>query len=383
MVSGFWESVVTNSRNPGWTRGSGRLKARLSNAEVGATVAGDVARRLLNGLSKMPLPPPELVLVANLGTPRAATAEDVREFLREFLSDPLVVDYPRLLWRPLLEHVILRRRPARVAEMYRSILAHDGGMPLARGTEAIAGALAASLGPRFEVRPAYRYGTPAVAEQVTAAVRTGRNVSVVPLFPQRTSSSSETIVASVALTAKSAAPAAQVRIARIPADEPGYVEALADRVRAAGRFRHLVISFHGIPRRYDRRENGRYRTDCEATAGALAMALGLSASDATLCYQSRFGPEPWLGPTTFDTLVSLAKRGARDVAVVTPGFLTEGLETLEEIGVRGREMFVAAGGQGFTRVPAVCDHPAFIASLAGRIRETGRNDRREAKAHAS
>jgi ferrochelatase len=329
-----------------------------------------------------PPPPPELVLVVNLGTPRAATAEDVREFLREFLSDPEVVDYPPFLWRPLLERVILRRRPARVAEMYRSVIATGGGMPLALGTDSISRALAAALGPGFEVQTSYRYGDRSVAERLTAALRAKRSVTVVPLFPQRTSSSSETIVDAVARIARSTN-LETARIARIPADDPGYIEALADRVRATGDFRHLVVSFHGIPRRYDRREGGRYRADCETTAHALAAALRVGPGDVSLCYQSRFGPEPWLGPATFDTLSALARSGARDVAVVTPGFLTEGLETLEEIGVRGRERFIAAGGRGFSRVPAVCDHPAFIASLARRIRDARPNDRGEAIAHAS
>jgi ferrochelatase len=327
------------------------------------------------------MPPPlpqELVLVVNLGTPRAATPEDVREFLREFLSDPQVVDYPRLLWQPLLNRIILRSRPARVAEMYQTIVGPSGGMPLAVGTEAIANALSAALGSGFEVRAAYRYGSPSVAAVLTGALATGRTATVVPLFPQRTSSSSETIVDLVATIARSNGTAA-TRIARIEPDDSGYIEALADRVRTMGSFQHLVISFHGIPRRYDRREGGTYRADCETTARALGVVLGLGPSDATVCFQSRFGPEPWLGPATFDTLRALAKRGMREVAVVTPGFVTEGLETLEEIGVRGCETFLAAGGSRLLRVPAVCDHPAFIASLAARIRDARPDLRGEAR----
>jgi len=192
------------------------------------------------------------------------------------------------------------------------------------------------------------------------------------LFPQRTSSSSETIVDLVTTIGRSTSTAA-TQIARIEPADTGYIEALADRVRGVGNFQHLVVSFHGIPRRYDRREGGRYRADCEATARALGAELGLQPSDATLCFQSRFGPEPWLGPATFDTLRGLAKREIRDVAVVTPGFVTEGLETLEEIGVRGRDTFLSAGGRRFLRVPAVCDHPTFIASLAARVRDPRRH----------
>jgi ferrochelatase len=330
-----------------------------------------------------PSPPSELVLITNLGTPRAATPDAVREFLREFLSDPQVVDYPRLLWRPLLHRIILRSRPIRVAEMYRTIIGPDGGMPLAVGTEGIANALSELLGESFEVRATYRYGSPSVAAVLTAALAAGRNATVVPLFPQRTSSSSETIVDLVGEISRSTNPSG-TRIVRIGPDDTGYTQALAERVREVGTFEHLVISFHGIPRRYDRREGGRYRSDCEATAQALTAALGLAPSDTTLCYQSRFGPEPWLGPATFDTLGALAKRGVRDVAIVTPGFVTEGLETLEEIGVRGREAFLAAGGRRLLRVSAVCDHPAFIASLAAQVRGSRPKGREEARTvHAS
>lgn len=318
----------------------------------------------------LPQATPELVFVTNLGTPRAATPDDVREFLDEFLSDPQVVDYPAFFWRPLLRGIILRKRPARVAEMYRSILTKGGEMPLAVDTETITRRLAELLGSSFDVHASYRYGSASISALLAPALRAGRSAAVVPLFPQRTSSSSETIVDEVERIAKAAGAATRARIVRIPADDPGYIEALADRVRSVGSFQHLVISFHGIPRRYDRREGRIYSADCALTARALTTRLGLAKDDASLCFQSRFGPEPWLGPTTFDTLQAVAKRGVRAVAVVTPGFLTEGLETLEEIGVRGREVFVDAGGTDFARVPAVCDHPAFVASLARGIRET-------------
>lgn len=307
--------------------------------------------------------PPTLVLVANLGTPAAATPAAVAEFLREFLSDPLVVDYPAILWHPLLERVILRSRPARVAEMYRSV-AGEGPLPLAAGTREIAAALGRSLGGDFEVEPAYRYGSPSVVQRVSEALQTGlRDVVVAPLFSQRTSSSSETIVLAVEATARTHAAGGRVRIARVAPDDGDYVEAIADRVRGAEPFEHLVVSFHGIPKRYERREGGRYSADCRATTRALVERLGLEKGKVSLAFQSRFGPEPWLGPATFDVLRGLAKRGLRQVAVVMPGFVTEGLETLEEIGVRGREAFLEAGGERLVAVPAVGAHPAFIAAL--------------------
>lgn len=312
------------------------------------------------------------VLVVNLGTPRSATADEVAAFLREFLGDPFVVDYPAWLWRPLLERVILRTRPERVAAMYRSI-AGEGVLPLARGTIAIAEALGRELGASFHVRPAYRYGRPAVATEIVQALRDSEEVLVLPLFPQRTSSSSETIVDVARAAATRHDAGRRVRLVRLEPTAPGYIDALAERVsraQAEEAFDHLVVSFHGVPRRYDRREGGRYTADCSATFAALVSAARLPPGRATLSFQSRFGPEPWTTPSTFATLRSLARAGTRSVAVVMPGFLTEGLETLEEIAVRGRETFLKAGGSRFRALPALEAAPALIAALASSVRNT-------------
>jgi len=156
----------------------------------------------------------------------------------------------------------------------------------------------------------------------------------------------------------------------IPAsDDPFYVEALAARceetfTRNAFRPEHLVVSFHGIPVRFDRGERGGYSASCRATTRALLERLGWDPARATLSFQSRFGPEPWLKPATDQTLATLPARGVKSVAVICPGFLTEGLETLEEIGVRGRESFLEAGGEACALVGAVEDHPAMIRCLA-------------------
>jgi len=130
-----------------------------------------------------------------------------------------------------------------------------------------------------------------------------------------------------------------------------------------GASEHLVLSYHGIPVRYDRREQGVYVRDCEATTRAFLGAIDWPAARATLAYQSKFGPERWLTPSTADVLSELPRRGVRRVAVITPGFVTDGLETIEEIGIRGRESFTEAGGESLLRVAAVADHPAFAASL--------------------
>lgn len=289
------------------------------------------------------------VLLVNLGTTRAPEPEAVRAFLQEFLSDPMVVDYPRWLWRPILDR-ILRSRPEKVAEMYRSIWTGEGS-PLVSGTRRIAEALRAASG--AEVREAYRYGEPSLSREIEAPGRL-----VIPLFPQRTGSTTGTIERLVGTRA---------RVVFIPPDDPGYVDAQADRFQNAvgdAAPEHLLVSFHGIPSRHDRAEGGQYRRDCETTFRSLLRRLDWPESRATLAFQSRFGPEPWIRPATATTLERLARSGVRSVAVATPGFLTEGLETLEEIAIRGKETFSSAGGERFVHVPAVADHPSFILSLA-------------------
>ncbi len=306
------------------------------------------------------------VIVVNLGTPSAPEAQAVRSFLADLLSDPLVVDYPRWLWSPILRTLILRRRPPRVAELYRAIWGPDGS-PLEAGTRRLAEGLRTVLGGRCRVAHAHRHGQPSILAQLAAATTTDGEIVVVPLFPQRTGSTTGTIEAAVWRAARELALSTRLTIAAVAPDDAGYVEALAARFRAAttqGDLDHLVVSFHAIPTRFDRREGGLYRLQCEATCAALLDRLGWSRRDATICYQSRFGPEPWLGPTTSRVLKELPAQGALRVAVITPGFLTEGLETLEEVDVRGRATFLGAGGTTFVRVRAVEDHPAFVGSLA-------------------
>jgi ferrochelatase len=319
-----------------------------------------------------------LAVVVNLGTPERPDADAVRSFLAEFLSDPDVVDYPAWFWQPLLRGIILRRRPARVAELYRAIW-QPGGSPLAVGTRRIADALAARLGNAAEVRVAYRYGPPSLAAEIERGlVEREREIYLVPLYAHRTSSATGTIMRLAARIAReSAAPGAPARVRRVlvAPDDAGLIEAQAARCEEAfaasgARPQHLVVSFHGIPVRYDRREKGRYQADCRRTHDALLTQLGWDPACATLAYQSRFGPERWLGPATAATLEGLPRRGERSVAVVTPGFLTEGLETIEEIGGQGAEIFRHAGGEVFVRVPAVSDHPAFVAALAARFERT-------------
>jgi ferrochelatase len=309
------------------------------------------------------------LLLINLGTPTAPDPSAVREFLLEFLSDPEVVDLPSWLWKPFLKRVVLRRRPARVAELYRSIWA-EGGSPLRVETERMVAGLRALADGRFTVSAAYRYGAPSIdSEMARLATEADGPIIAVPLFPQRTGSTTGTAIRRVYDAAAQRGIADRARPLCIAPDEAGYIAALVARFRAAltgpsEAPEHLVISFHGIPVRYDRRERRQYTRDCEATTRAFLAAAGWPTERATLTFQSKFGFESWLTPATADALAALPARGIRRVAVITPGFLTEGLETLEEIGIQGKESFFHAGGTAFVRIGAVEAHPAMLESLA-------------------
>lgn len=309
------------------------------------------------------------LLIVNLGTPAECTAEAVREFLAEFLSDPDVVDLPRWIWQPILHRVVLRRRPQRVAEQYATIWT-PAGSPLRVATERLARRLRDVGAGRFSASAAYRYGEPSIDGELGRLAREHAGpIIVVPLFPQRTQATTGTAFQR-ARTAASRAGIEDRLIERLIApDDAGYIAALVTRWREAVRVaehppEHLVISFHGIPVRYDRREGHTYTQDCSLTTNALLAAMSWPETRTTLAFQSRFGPEPWLKPATSDVLVQLARRGVRHLAVITPGFLTEGLETLEEIGVRGRDAFVEAGGTSLTLVPAVEDASGVLDALS-------------------
>lgn len=317
------------------------------------------------------LAPARHLVLVNLGTPVAPIPSAVREFLLEFLSDPEVIDLPRWVWQPILRGIVLRTRPQRVAEAYQSIWTVDGS-PLRVETEQIAASVRAVVGEDTAIHTAYRYGEPSLATTLAAIRRTNAaRVVVVPLYHQQTGATTGTVLSCAQEAARAHGLAGVLECATLDADEPGYLRGLVDRWHEATAGTpapdHVVMSYHGIPKRYDRRERRQYSSDCERTTAAFLAATGWSADRTTHAYQSKFGPEPWLTPATADVLESLPGRGVRRVAVVTPGFLTDGLETIEEIGIRGRESFEAAGGEELIRVRAVADHPALVRSLAAMV----------------
>lgn len=307
-------------------------------------------------------------MLVNLGTPREPTTASVREFLDEFLSDTAVVDLPRWIWQPILRGIVLRKRPARVAEQYGSIWS-TGGSPLRVGTEQIVAGVRERAAGRFGVSAAYRYGEPSLDSvmQTLAGDGTG-SVIVSPLFPHRTDATTGTAFRRAREAAELAGIADRLVERLLHPADPGYIAAMAAQWRRAVAtanhdLEHLIVSFHGIPVRYDRREGQTYTSDCQATTRAFLDAIHWPTDRATLAYQSKFGPEPWLKPATATLLEELPRRGVRRVAVITPGFLTEGLETIEEIGIRGRDSFLEAGGTHFLRVGSVEAESEFLDAL--------------------
>ncbi|MGA8032922.1 MAG: ferrochelatase [Casimicrobiaceae bacterium] len=316
------------------------------------------------------------VLLVNLGTPEAATPAAVRRYLAEFLSDPRVVEIPRIVWWPLLHGIILRTRPSKSAERYQAIWTRDGS-PLAIHTAKQKVLVSGWLGQRLKERGlptdicvvdyAMRYGEPSIGSVIDRLRAAGcTRILIVPMYPQYAASTTASVVDAVA--------AHVARIRNVPGlrfvdtfhDDPGYIAALAQAVNdywtRHARPEHLVLSFHGVPRvTLDRGDP--YHCYCQATARLLARELGLESRQWSITFQSRFGRARWLTPYTSETLVALGKAGTRRVDVFCPGFVADCLETLEEIAIEGKATFTEAGGGEFHVIPCLNEHPRWISAL--------------------
>ena len=313
------------------------------------------------------------VMLVNLGTPDAPTAAALRRYLAEFLSDPRVVEIPRLVWWPLLHGIILRTRPAKSAAKYATVWMPEGS-PLAvwtqRQTAAVAAQLAAN-GHDVIVAHAMRYGNPSLASVLDSLRAQGATrVLVLPLYPQYAAATTASISDKVLQWATRTRRMPELRFVAEYHDDVNYIEALADRVRAHwqahGRGERLVLSFHGVPQR-SLILGDPYHCQCLKTARLLGERLGIAKDTLIVTFQSRFGKAKWLEPYTEPTLIALAQKGVKSVDVMCPGFVADCLETLEEIAQEAHEAFVEAGGKTFNYIACLNDQPAWTAALTGLV----------------
>lgn len=313
------------------------------------------------------------ILLVNLGTPEAPTARALRTYLREFLSDPRVVEIPRAVWWLILNGVVLNTRPKKSAAKYAAIWTADGS-PLKVHTEKQAKLLKGWLGERiaspFMVDYAMRYGHPSIPDTLARMKGAGCDrILILPAYPQYAASSTATAFDAAFAWLHKTRNQPALRTVKHYHDHPAYIHALATNIRdywqMHGRPDVLLMSFHGVPR-YTLAKGDPYHCECQKTARLLAGALGLEPNQFRLTFQSRFGRAEWLQPYTDKTLGELGRAGVKRVDVVAPGFTADCLETLEELAMEGRAAFLAAGGKAFHYIHALNEHAQWIDAL-GRI----------------
>lgn len=302
------------------------------------------------------------ILLANLGTPDAPTPAAVNRYLRQFLSDKRVVDTPRLLWWPLLRGVILPLRSPRVARLYQSVWMEEGS-PLMVYSRRQQQALAKRL-PETPVALGMSYGSPSLESAVDELLAQNvDHIVVLPLYPQYSCSTVAAVWDELAHILKPKRYIPGLSFIRDYADDSDFIHALAESVRDSfaehGEPDVLLLSYHGIPQRFAD-EGDDYPQRCRDTTKELVSALGISHDKVMMTFQSRFGREPWLTPYTDQTLKMLGEKGVKHIQVMCPGFSADCLETLEEIAVQNKEVFLEAGGEKYEYIPALNDQPLHI-----------------------
>ncbi|SNT24224.1 ferrochelatase [Tropicimonas sediminicola] len=317
------------------------------------------------------------VLLANLGTPDGTDYWSMRRYLNEFLSDQRVIDYPKWKWQPLLQLIILSKRPFSSGAAYRSIWNEEKNesplMTITKDqTAAIAAAMETRYGDKVVVDYCMRYGNPSTKSKVQALIEQGcRKILFFPLYPHYAGATSATANDQFfrALMEEKWQPVARI----VPPyfEEPTYIDALAQSVERAYAAMEqkpdiLVCSYHGVPKRY-LMEGDPYHCQCQKTTRLLKERLGFADEAITTTFQSQFGPEDWLRPYTVDHVADLAREGKKRIAVIAPAFSADCIETLEEINEEIRESFEEAGGESFSYIPCLNDDAAHIAALSGVI----------------
>ena len=308
------------------------------------------------------------VLLINLGTPEAAEARAVRRYLKQFLSDRRVVEIPPIAWQPILRGIILNTRPRKSAEAYKLVWTEEGS-PLAAITRAQAEVLKGAFGEDVIVDHAMRYGKPAIHERIDALIAEGcARILLAPLYPQYCAATTATANDAAFAHLKSLRSQPSIRTLPPYYDDPSYIGALKTSVEqslAGLDFapQAILASFHGMPER-TRTLGDPYHDQCRETARLLSAALG---RELQVSFQSRFGRAKWLEPATEARLAALPGEGVTALAVIAPGFAADCLETLEELAIRGRDSFLAAGGKNFAYIPSLNAGEPGIAMLRGLI----------------
>ena len=316
------------------------------------------------------------ILLVNLGTPAEPTKAAVRRYLREFLSDPRVVEIPRLVWLPILYAFVLTKRPAKSAKLYESVWRSEGA-PLLYYSEKQKTAIQQEMQTRFNgkviVELAMRYGEPSIQSSMESLKNQGsRRILVLPLYPQYSGTTTATTYDEVNRVLKSWRWVPEMRFVGQYHDNPAYIDALARSVKTHwsehSRGQVLLMSFHGLPKR-NLDLGDPYFCHCHKTARLLAKKLDLKDDQYLVTFQSRFGKAEWLKPYTDKTLEGLPKKGIKEIDVLCPGFAVDCLETLEEMKVENAETFMQAGGESYRYIPALNHAPDHIHALSDVIQQ--------------
>lgn len=314
------------------------------------------------------------VLINNLGTPASPGVSDVRAFLKQFLSDPRVIRVPRPIWWLILNVIILNTRPKRSSEAYQEIWT-DQGSPLLAISQSQVKRLQSwtqSGFPYVRIEPGMRYGTPSIEQGLDRLRQAGATrYLIMPMYPQYSTTTTASTKDEVLRVFESWQSIPEFKFVCQYFDEPQYIEALNSSVeehwQKNGRSSRLLMSFHGIPEQYSR-QGDPYGGQCESTAKLLAEKLGLDPEQWILSFQSRLGPKKWLGPYTDHTLREMARQGVESIDVICPGFSVDCLETLEEIAIRDKQLFLDSGGKAYSYIPCLNDRQQHIEMIGHLIK---------------
>lgn len=312
------------------------------------------------------------ILLANLGTPDAPTTPALRRYLNEFLSDPRVIELPKILWKIILHGIVLRTRPAKSAQAYQTVWTEEGS-PLLVISRAQQAAVQQRFGEQVKVALGMRYGNPSIASGLQELREAGcRKIIVLPLYPQYAGATTGSTFDAVADELKTWRWVPELHFVNNYCDDERYIAALANTVREAiaekGMPERLVFSYHGMPQRYF--DNGDpYYCFCKKTTRLVQEAVGLDKEVCITTFQSRFGKEEWLKPYTDATLEELAKSGVKNLMILSPAFSADCLETIEELGVENRDIFLNNGGTNYHYIPALNTRDDHLDAIEGLLKK--------------